>query len=466
MENKSKYLIKNIGLLTISNFASKILVFLLVPLYTFVLTTAEYGLYDLAVSTVTLFFPVLTLNIVDAVMRFLLDKQYNNEAIISTGFRFIVSSCVLFGIVMFILNRLRLWPALNGLEPYILLYYISFSTNQFLVYVAQGLEKVKDIGIAGVISTLLTIVSNVVFLLLFKWGLIGFFFANIIAQAGSLVYLAIRINVTSYLKCLEINLELQKEMLFYSIPLIASFLGWVVNGTADKYVVSFMLGVSANGVLSVAYKIPQIINTLQGIFIQAWQISAIKEFGGEKASKFYGDIFTIINFLMCTACSVLILLTRPISNILFSNEFYIAWQYAPFLLVSTVLNSASGLLGPILSAQKNTKAMMWSAVFGAIVNIFANLLLVYLIGIQGATIATVICSWIIYVIRKKAVGEDIIIDDYKAILITWIMLCVQAVIEIYTLGYWLEVVVIAGLIMLNYKTLKSLRLFIKRNIQR
>ena len=367
---------------------------------------------------------------------------------------------------MFILNRLRLWPALNGLEPYILLYYISFSTNQFLVYVAQGLEKVKDIGIAGVISTLLTIVSNVVFLLLFKWGLIGFFFANIIAQAGSLVYLAIRINVTSYLKCLEINLELQKEMLFYSIPLIASFLGWVVNGTADKYVVSFMLGVSANGVLSVAYKIPQIINTLQGIFIQAWQISAIKEFGGEKASKFYGDIFTIINFLMCTACSVLILLTRPISNILFSNEFYIAWQYAPFLLVSTVLNSASGLLGPILSAQKNTKAMMWSAVFGAIVNIFANLLLVYLIGIQGATIATVICSWIIYVIRKKAVGEDIIIDDYKAILITWIMLCVQAVIEIYTLGYWLEVVVIAGLIMLNYKTLKSLRLFIKRNIQR
>ena len=456
MENKSKYLIKNIGLLTISNFASKILVFLLVPLYTSVLTTAEYGLYDLAVSTVTLLFPVLTLNIVDAVMRFLLDKQHNNEAIISTGFRFIVSSCVLFGIVMFILNRLRLWPALNGLELYILLYYISFSANQFLVYVAQGLEKVKDIGIAGVISTLLTIVSNVVFLLIFKWGLIGFFFANIIAQAGSLIYLAIRIKVTSYLKCLEINLELQKEMLIYSIPLIASFLGWVVNGTADKYVVSFMLGVSANGVLSVAYKIPQIINTLQGIFIQAWQISAIKEFGGEKASKFYGDIFTIINFLMCTACSVLILLTRPISHILFSNEFYIAWQYAPFLLVSTVLNSASGLLGPILSAQKNTKAMMWSALIGAGANIILNIVLVYIIGIQGATIATVICSYIIYVVRKIAVGKDITIEHYATILLTWLILSAQAIVEIYVGKWWIEVFIMIVLLIINAPTLKKL----------
>lgn len=208
----------------------------------------------------------------------------------------------------------------------------------------------------------------------------------------------------------------------------------------QRIVVSFMLGVSANGLLSDSYKIPQIINTLQGIFVQAWQISTIKEFGEEEASKFYGNIFTIINFLMCVTCSVLILLTKPIAHILFSNDFYAAWRYAPFLMISTVLNSASGLLGQFLSAQKNTRAMMWSAVIGASVNVFANLLLVYLIGIQGATVATAICSWIIYAIRNKAVGEDIIIDGYTGILITWILLCIQAVMECYTLGYWLEVV--------------------------
>lgn len=40
---KYKYLFKNVGLLTISNFGSKILSFLLVPLYTSLLTTGEYG---------------------------------------------------------------------------------------------------------------------------------------------------------------------------------------------------------------------------------------------------------------------------------------------------------------------------------------------------------------------------------------------------------------------------------------
>ena len=80
--SKSSYLIKNMGILTISNFSSKILVFLLVPLYTSVLSTKEYGTYDLAVSTATLLYPILTLNIVDAVMRFLMDKESDKKAVI------------------------------------------------------------------------------------------------------------------------------------------------------------------------------------------------------------------------------------------------------------------------------------------------------------------------------------------------------------------------------------------------
>ena len=79
MNTKAKYLIKNTGILTISNFSSKILVFLLVPLYTSVLSTAEYGTYDLAISTVTLLYPILTVNIVDAVMRFAMDKKYSRN---------------------------------------------------------------------------------------------------------------------------------------------------------------------------------------------------------------------------------------------------------------------------------------------------------------------------------------------------------------------------------------------------
>ena len=83
-------------------------------------------------------------------------------------------------------------------------------------------------------------------------------------------------------------------MLKYSIPLIATVIGWWINSTADKYVVVFMLGTAANGLLSVSYKIPQILNTFQGIFTQAWQISAIKEYGEDDTSTFYGKTFSKI----------------------------------------------------------------------------------------------------------------------------------------------------------------------------
>lgn len=459
MENRFNYLLKNIGVLMIANFSSKILVFLLVPLYTSVLSTTEYGSYDLAVSTATLLFPILTLNVVDAVMRFSMDYIIDKKSIASIGLKFISISVILFGICIWILNRINLLSGISSLGIYIFLYYVSYAVNQLLIQFSKGLERVKDMGIAGVIGTFVTIVTNILFLLVLKLGLNGFFFSSILAQMISAIYLTVRIKVWEYIDVKKIDKKIQHEMLIYSIPLIATAVGWWINSAADKYVVAFMLGVASNGLLSVSYKIPQIINTLQGIFTQAWQISAVKEYGEEETSKFYGNTFSSINLLMCAACSFLIVLSRPLAHILYAKEFYVAWQYVPFLLLSSVLNCASGLLGPILAAKKDSKAMMWSAIIGAVANIIMNIILVYLIGIQGATIATVICSYIIYAVRKKAVGKDIQIEDYFTIIVTWLLLFVQAFVESYLSIVPIEVVIMAILVIVNIKGIN--RIFFK-----
>ena len=76
---KYKYLLKNIGLVTINNFTSKILAFLLVPLYTNVLSTAEYGTYDLYTTTAFLLIPILSVDIAEALVRFLLDENVDEK---------------------------------------------------------------------------------------------------------------------------------------------------------------------------------------------------------------------------------------------------------------------------------------------------------------------------------------------------------------------------------------------------
>ena len=67
MNNGSKYgyLAKNTVLFTISSFGSKILVFLLVPLYTSILSTSDYGIADLITTTATLLIYVFTINIAE-----------------------------------------------------------------------------------------------------------------------------------------------------------------------------------------------------------------------------------------------------------------------------------------------------------------------------------------------------------------------------------------------------------------
>lgn len=116
MDSKSKYLWKNTSILTISNFSSKILVFLLVPLYTSTLTTEEYGIYEIIMSTVQLLIPFLTLNIVDGVLRFMMDVNANKSTIKGIGLAFIVISITIFFIMVVVNSVFDIWNTLKNFE--------------------------------------------------------------------------------------------------------------------------------------------------------------------------------------------------------------------------------------------------------------------------------------------------------------------------------------------------------------
>ncbi|MFG6329087.1 MAG: oligosaccharide flippase family protein [Lachnospiraceae bacterium] len=474
-DKKVKYLIKNIGILTISNFASKIMVFLMVPLYTSILTTKEYGVYDLIISSVQLLIPVFTLNIIDAVMRFTIEDASNSDSsrkneVVSIGLEHLTMSFIIVGISLVIIFITGILHSIRGLEVFVFLYYLFYTLNQFMIQLAKGLEHVMYMGIAGIIGTIAQIVGNVILLLYFELGLSGFFIANILAQALPVAYFSVRLRIWQYIKTRSARNRdkiLHKEMLLYCMPLIFTTLGWWVNNAADKYSVFFIIGTASTGILSISYKIPTILNVVQSIFIQAWQISAIKEYETEDVGSFYGKTFVCLNLLMSLAASVLIILSRPLASFFYANDFYVAWKYVPFLLIAGIFNSASGFLGPVLAAAKDSKSMAKSAIYGTVSNIIFNISLVYLIGLQGATIATAISSYVIYFVRKKAVGSNIVIEKYWKVYVGWALLCVQTIIEIFSIGYFIELFIIVTIVMINWKVIcglleKSLNIITKK----
>ena len=450
MDDKSKYLIKNIGILTISNFASKILVFLLVPLYTSVLSTEEYGIYDMVVATTQLVFPLLSLNIVDAVMRFTMDKSKNGKQVAIIGLRYISLSIIPVTVFIVVEKYVGVISEIDNYLLLILFYYVFYILHQYCVQLAKGLERVADLGVSGVLSSIVLIISNVLFLLVYKIGLQGFFYSNILSLMIPTIYLGFRVSIWNYIRFHKPDKELRTQMLHYCIPLIFTTVSWWVNNASDRYVVTILIGAAANGLLSAAYKIPSILNTIQQIFVQAWQISAIKEYKGNKTKEFYGETFVNINLLMCIFCCFLLVFLKTISFLLFKKEFASAWIYVPFLLIASVFNSASGFMGPILLAKKDSNSMAKSAVAGGICNIILNIALVLLIGIQGVTIATAISSAVIYFIRRKGVSKDICIEKEWKIYMNWVVITVYALCVIFFDNVLIHIVTVCIMLILNY----------------
>ena len=166
MNGRSKYLEKNVGILTISNFGSKLLVFLLVPLYTSVLSTHEAGTYDLVVSTCSLLLPILTLNIVDAVMRFTMDKARAKNEVASIGLKYVLISILIFLVGVIICRVFSIFPDINSYYFFIFLYFACSTLNQYLIQLAKGLEKVNCMAVAGIINTVAMLSLNILFQLL------------------------------------------------------------------------------------------------------------------------------------------------------------------------------------------------------------------------------------------------------------------------------------------------------------
>lgn len=423
---KYKYLFKNVGLLTISQFATKLLSFFLVPLYTNILTTSEYGAYDIVMTTIAVLLPILTLNIQDSVLRFSLDKNENYDGIVSVGFKYFFWSNLIVLITLFI-NCLF---SINGfIKEYSIYIYLIYFTQSFLGIVisfVRGIDKIRDLAISSIWASFFTLSCNILFLVVFKWALHGYFLANIIGPFLQSIYLFYKGKIYKYIKIRNYHKK-DKEMVSYSRPLIANSIAWWVNNSLDRYAIVFFCGLAENGIYSVASKIPSILNIFQTIFNQAWTLSVVKDYDKDDRSGFFTNTYKLYNAMMVILCSGIIMFNQPMSSILYAKGFYEAWHYVPWLTMSIVFGALSGYIGGFFSAVKNSKIFAQSTIIGAIVNFLLNMLFVPLIGAFGAAFATTISYMLVWGIRyyhsKKYIKMQI---NIKKDLMGYLLLIIQS----------------------------------------
>src|SRR5699024_2237789 len=96
--------------------------------------------------------------------------------------------------------------------------------------------------------------------------------------------------------------------------------------SSSRYFILFFVGASGNGLFSVANKIPQALFMITNIFSQAWQLSSFEEQESEDKGTFYSEVFSVYSSGLFLGGSAILLVLKPLMNILIDESFVSSWK--------------------------------------------------------------------------------------------------------------------------------------------
>lgn len=455
-KRKSKKLLGNSLVFAVGDISSKIILFFMLPFYTSILTTTEYSVVDLISTTASLASPFFTLVIAEAVMRFSLDDGEDRKGIFSTGLYIILFGAVIIGLLSYF--TFKYIPLFENYWWIFILYYITYNLYNLNAQFIKGEEKLKLLAVAGILNTIVLVSLNIIFLAKFNMGIIGYLSATVISYVVSAIFITIAGKTYKFIIPLNtVKKTLIKKMLAYAIPMIPNSAMWWINNSADRYIVTYLVSASANGVYSVAYKIPSVFSVLMSVFMQAWQISVVEDFGSREGNDFFNRVYGIFVQAVVLMSACIIALSRLLGGILYSKEFFSAWKYSVVLIIGYLFHSLAGYLGTVYTTVKKTKILFYSTAIAAGCNIVLNIILVKIFGTMGAAIATLVSYFVAFMIRRVDVKKYIKIEsETSKYIIDIILLLLEAFVMILNIKYSfvISVCIFVLLCAMNYKFFK------------
>lgn len=394
--NPYKKLFSNSAIFAVGDLGSRVISFLLLPLYTYYLTTEQYGVTDIVLTTVNLLLPVVFLSIQNAVLRFIMDKNEKTEEIVT-------NTLIVAGIGILLL--LLLYPVFTSFDvfgnnlKFLYAILILIFMERYVAQYARAVGMLKIYAVNGILLSFNLGLSNILFLAVFKLGLEGYLYAYILSHFISFIFLSISTKIFNHFSFSYYNLKTLKKILSFSIPMIPNSIMWWLVSASSRYIIQFFLGLSANGLFAIASRTPAILSMINQIFIQAWQISAIEESNNEKKDSFYTNVFNYLSSFSFLSASILTISIKFIFSFLFSNEFYTAWKITPFLILGTVFSNLSSFLGTSYIVEKRTTGVFKTSVYGGLSSLILNIIFIPIFGLEGAGISSFLSFLIMFVMR-------------------------------------------------------------------
>lgn len=419
MSRESK-LVKNTMIIAIGNMCTKCISFLMLPLYTSILSTAEYGTVDMIGTYSALFVIVLSLQFEQGVFRYLVDVRNSRDK----QSKYITVSIIVCTIILVIFNIVAI-SIFNFFNYKYTFYFVVMTTlntfNAIIMQIPRGLGNNTIYAIASCLNGSLNVILNVVFVALLGWKIEGMLCASILSAAVSLSYVIVKIKLWTYIKWEWESKKYFVELIKYSFPLIPYTLCWWIIGVSDRVLIGCFLGVAFNGIYAAANKFPTLFSMVTNIFQIAWTESAAENVDTEDREKYYNNVFEkTIKFY--SSSNLVIVASMPfLFSFMLGEAFQEAYYYIAILLIAAMFHSIAALYGSVYFAFKRTKEISRTTLLAAVVNFVVNIAFIKYIGLYAAAISTLLSYFTITIVRHYDVKKMVEIKIEKKYLLQEIL---------------------------------------------
>lgn len=423
------HFIKTSGIYFAGTVLMKLIAFLMMPIYTTYIDKGDMGTYTNAQAYITFLCSVLYLDIWSGIMRFMFEREGEERKIpINSGVAIFGISSLLYTVIIIVAGNVFTIPYL----PYIYLYGLLMNVQTLFGYLARGYEKNILYASAGLLGSVVTILSNIVLIVFVHMDYSALFLSSCVGYICNIALVGWGIRIDRLISFRAFDRNLFMQLVRFSLPLSVNSVAYWFLASYNQIAITNILGNESTGDYSIALRFGSFVTLFTTCFNMAWQELSYSREAGVKdgQAEFYTKaVNAFIQFLGMGA-------TILIPGIFIMFPFMVRGDYGtskvliPIYLLATIASAVSSFLGNIFTALKKNNILFYTTVMGSIVNVILVHLLLPRIGVQGASVALLSGFLLNILIRLIVLRKEIRIQiDWK--FLSALLVLLSVIISVY-----------------------------------
>lgn len=379
---------RNFVTIGLGRLATQFIGFLLLPVYTFNMTSDSYGQLDLTITIGSLVIPLLTLHLELAAFRFLIDRRRDEKAtveivrtvMIAVSAQMLVAVAATLSLTYLLFNQFMWTTAL----------YLAFMVPMgSLLQIARGVGNNVLYAAGSFVVAFSTLLGTVFFVIYLNMSVDGALLSLACGNVVGSVFLTCALSpVRTALAGKKYGRAKLRPLVKYSLPLIPNSISWWVISGMDRIIILVFLSLSDLGIFAYATRISSILTVLATIYSLTWSESASLHVEDKREKNqahlvLISSIFGILCAIVIVSLGLFLPMVTPI-------EYMSSMQYVPPLVVGSLFYAFTTFFGGLYIAGYNSKGIGLTSIGAAILKLILALVLIPLVGLWGAALSTVI----------------------------------------------------------------------------